>query len=292
MNIVQAIILGFVQGITEFLPISSDGHLSLFNHLMGTSGGGQNSLLFTVLLHLGTLIAVLIVFWSDVCELFFGFFALLRDLFTGKLRWKTMPGPQKTVVMLLVTLIPAFFLLPIKDIFENLANDNDIMAEGICFVFNGILLLMAGTAKNGKRKADGMKLRDPVILGFFQALAALPGVSRSGSTISVGLLRGFSKDFVVKFSFLMSIPAILGANVIELKDAAAAKEAFYPAPFILGIAVAAVTGIFAIKAIQWLVKKDKFSLFGYYCLALGALTIIASIIEKTQGCNILHIFIR
>jgi undecaprenyl-diphosphatase len=288
LTIFKAIILGFVQGVTEFLPISSSGHLSVFQHFLGTSG--ENSLLFSVLLHIGTLIAVLAVYYKTVIELIKEFFILIRDIFTGKFKFKQMSEPRHMLLMFVISCMPLLLLLiPIgggrnlMDALGGLAEDKDIFVEGICFLFTAFLLLFGSwRVKNMKRLRKRVEPKDAVAIGFAQAVAAgFPGISRSGSTISAGLIRGVSKGYLVRYSFILGIPAILAASAVEVKDAVEVGSSLELLPTIVGVLVAAVVGIAAIKILEWLVKSDKFKFFGYYCLAIGIIVIIAGILEKT-----------
>lgn len=280
MTVLEAALLGVVQGLTEFLPVSSDGHLSLMNYFLGTSRVGANNLFFTVLLHLGTLVSVFIVFWRSILGLIKEFFLLMADLFTGRFRMKNCTETRRLLIMLLVSLLPVFLILPFKNTIERISSDADIVAEGICFLFNGAVLLLASKLNKGTRTAGDMHAKDSLLAGFFQALAALPGVSRSGTTISVGLMRGFSCGTAVEFSFLMGIPAILGANLLEISDAVKSRVAFDLFPSLVGIAAAAIVGLFAIRALKWLVRKQKLSVFGWYCLALGLISVFAGLTAR------------
>ncbi|NLA76223.1 MAG: undecaprenyl-diphosphate phosphatase, partial [Clostridiales bacterium] len=291
-SIIKAIILGIVQGITEFLPISSSGHLSLFQHWLGV--GGDTSLLFSVLLHMGTLAAVFIVYYETIWDLVLEFIAMVKDIVHGKFKYKQIKGNRRMLVMFFFSCLPLLLLLipigdgqTVMDFFKRFSEDTSILAEGFCFLFTAVLLL-AG-ARTAQIRKNGRKVNtiDAVFIGIAQAVAALlPGVSRSGSTISTGLMCGISKDYMVKYSFILGIPAILAANVMELKDAVEAGEKFDFLPAFIGIVIAAVVGVLCIKLLQVLLKKDMFKYFGYYCLALGGITIIIGLIEKFAGVYI------
>ena len=288
MQYIQAIILGIVQGATEFLPISSSGHLSVFQHFMGMSGSG--SLMLTVFLHIGTLIAVLAVYYKTFWKLLKEIAFTIRDLFTGRLSKNNISESRHMLYMMVVSCIPLLFLfIPIgggrslKDAVESLANDNDIFVEGFCFFITGILLLLGSHASAHKAnilsRAEG---KDAWWVGVAQVFAAaFPGISRSGSTIATGMLRGVDKDYMVEYSFVLGTPAILAASVLEVKDAVGgANLSIGLEPIIVGIVTAAVFGVLAIKLLKWLVNKDKFQFFGYYCLLLSACVIAAATFEK------------
>lgn len=285
MTVLKAIILGIVQGITEFLPISSSGHLSLAQHFLHTSGEG--SLFFSVMLHMGTLLAVFLVYYKTIWKLVVALFAMLKDIFTGKFKWKNMDSTQHMLVMFVISCVPLLLLLlpvgggrSLMDAVGGLAEDNDIMVEGLCFLFTAFLLLF-GTWRYSHRKTHPqVEGRDAVAVGLAQMIAAsLPGVSRSGSTISTGMMCGVNRDYMVQYSFILGIPAILAANLMEFKDAIASPEPIEWGYVIVGVVVAAAVGVAAIKALEWLVKKDKFKFFGYYCLVLGAAVVVFSALE-------------
>lgn len=270
MHLYQAIFLSIVQGITEFLPISSSGHLVLFQKVFGIT---DPPVLFDVLLHLGTLFAILVFFGKDI-------FSLIVD-------WKK----KKNIWLFLVTgSIPAailgFFLnSKINEIF------NSLFLLGSAWMFFGLLLLVSykfptsSTTRSGlrgaskidlKKKEDDVIAKDGLVVGLFQALALLPGISRSGSTIIGGLWRGFSRETAFKMSFLLSIPAILGAAVLKLKDSH--LNGIGVPVGVISIFLAAVVGYFSLKFLQKILKSDKFYLFGFYCLAIGILTLILNFI--------------
>lgn len=284
MSVIKAIILGAVQGATEFLPISSSGHLSLFQHFLGTSGEG--SLLFSVLLHLGTLIAVFICFYKTIIELVVEAFALLKDIFTGKFKFKELKGKKKMLVMFVFSCIPLLLLLipvgndmKLMDVLGGLSEDDSILVEGFCFLFTGALLLTSTYISKKKTLDREVNTLDSFAIGIAQVFAAgFPGISRSGSTISTGMICGVSKEYMVEYSFILGIPAILVANVVELKDAVETGAQLELLPTIIGVIVAAGVGVACIKLLQWILKKDMWKYFGYYCLVIGVVTIFCSIL--------------
>ncbi|MEA5051600.1 MAG: undecaprenyl-diphosphate phosphatase [Oscillospiraceae bacterium] len=284
MTVFEGILQGVIQGLTEFLPVSSDGHLSLFQHFFGLSG--DNALFFTVMLHVGTLIAVFIAFWKDIWAMIVEFFKMIGDLFTKKFNYKTCNEPRKMVIMVILSLVPLLGFYLIKDWFTYLSEDSDIIVEGVCFLFTGSLLFLADKCVKGNKTAVDMTPREALRIGFFQGFAALPGVSRSGSTISVGLLSGFSREFMVKFSFIMGIPAILAASGVELLGALKAGVDIDMLPLAAGVVTAAVVGLAAIRLITWLVKTDRFGIFAYYTLILGVVVLILGAVEAFTGTGI------
>lgn len=284
MSIIKAIILGIVQGITEFLPISSSGHLALFQHFLNVDGEG--SLLFSVLLHLGTLIAVFVVFHKTIFELVFDAFGLVKDIFTGKFKFKQLQGKKKMLVMFFFSCIPLLFLLipvgndmKLMDVLGGLSEDDSILVEGFCFLFTGFLLLSSTYISKQKTLNREVNTLDAFAIGIAQVFAAgFPGISRSGSTISTGMICGVSKEYMVEYSFILGIPAIIVANAVELKDAVETGAQLELLPTVIGVLVAAIVGVACIKLLQWILKKDMWKYFGFYCLIIGIFTIICSVL--------------
>ncbi|MBR5321624.1 MAG: undecaprenyl-diphosphate phosphatase [Clostridia bacterium] len=280
MSIIKAIILGIVQGITEFLPISSSGHLSLFQHFLNVDGEG--SLLFSVLLHLGTLIAVFVVFHKTIFELIVDAFGLIKDIFTGKFKFRQLEGRKKMLVMFVFSCLPLLLLLipvgndmKLMDVLGGLSEDDSILVEGLCFLFTGFLLLTSTYVSKKKTLNREVNTLDSLAVGLAQVFAAgFPGISRSGSTISTGMICGVSKEYMVEYSFILGIPAIVVANAVELKDAVEVGAQLELLPTIIGVIVAAIVGVACIKLLQWILKKDMWKYFGFYCLIIGAFTIV------------------
>ena len=284
MSIIKAIILGIVQGVTEFLPISSSGHLSLFQHFLNVDGEG--SLLFSVLLHLGTLIAVFVVFYKTIFELVIDAFDLVKDIFTGKFKFKQLQGKKKMLVMFVFSCIPLLLLLipvgndmKLMDVLGGLSEDDGILVEGFCFLFTGCLLLSSTYISKKKELNREVNTVDSFAIGLAQVFAAgFPGISRSGSTISTGMICGVSKEYMVEYSFILGIPAIIVANVVELKDAVEMGAQLEVLPTIIGVIVAAIVGVACIKLLQWILKKDMWKYFGFYCIVIGVFTLICSVL--------------
>ena len=282
MSIIKAIILGIVQGITEFLPISSSGHLSLFQHFLNVDGEG--SLLFSVLLHLGTLIAVFVVFHKTIFELIVDAFGLIKDIFTGKFKFRQLEGRKKMLVMFVFSCLPLLLLLipvgndmKLMDVLGGLSEDDSILVEGFCFLFTGFLLLASTYISKKKTLSREVNTLDAFAIGIAQVFAAgFPGISRSGSTISTGMICGVSKENMVEYSFILGIPAIIVANAVELKDAVETGAQLELLPTVIGVIVAAVVGVACIKLLQWILKKDMWKYFGFYCLIIGVFTIVCS----------------
>ena len=274
MDIVSAVILGLIQGIAEFLPISSSAHLALAHNIFGlTSPDSGSNITFDVLLHLGTLIAVFIVYRKDILDLIRSFFSLCKKVFTGKCKFRELSANEKFVIYILIATLPLLVAVLFNDYVEALSGYSKVI--GGILIFNGIVLLLSDRLGSGIRGIEETKPRNALIVGLCQMCAVVPGLSRSGSTITGGLFQGFRRDYAVKFSFILSIPAILGANILKVKDvietgATAAEWGIYA----LGAAVAALSGIAAMKFLIFISKKANFTYFAYYCFIVGLLAII------------------
>ncbi len=284
MTVLDAVFQAVIQGLTEFLPVSSSGHLSLYQHFSGNSGEG--ALMFSALLHLGTLIAVIAVFRKRIVSLIAEFFAMIKDIFTGRFSVKNAPPERRVIFMFIIStavLIPFYIF---KGFFEGFAEDSSIFAEGICFLYTAAILFMADLTTKGNKKMTDLRTPDAVRIGFFQAIALLPGVSRSGSTISAGIFSGLRRDEAVSYSFILGIPAILGGGLLELKDGISQGVPIGILPCIIGLIVSALVGFGAIKLVQWLMNTDRFKYFGIYTAVLGVVVIIISIVEAIMGSPI------
>ena len=215
MTVLSSIFLGLVQGVAEFLPISSSGHLSLFQHFFGLVSS-EESLFFDVLLHLGTLIAIFVYYWKDIVALCKQFVQLVRCLFSKQKRktMKQLPPDGRLILMILVATLPLFVVLPIKDKVESLYGNTIFV--GAALVVTGCVLFFSDRMSRGKKGPKSATMLDALLVGVGQAVAVVPGLSRSGTTISAGMMRGFHRRFAVRFSFLLSIPAALGANILSL----------------------------------------------------------------------------
>lgn len=274
MTLLFAAILGFVQGLAEFLPISSSGHLSVLQNLFGMEGVDT---LFDVLLHFATLIAICIVYWQDIVDMIKEVIGFFKDINHPKPEQGDPKPARRLVLMIIVATLPLVIVLPFKDYIDKLNNNTYFI--GIAFLITGAILYLSDKMQNGKKTEKNMSVGDAVKIGVVQAIATLPGISRSGSTITAGMATGLNRNFAVKFSFLVSLPAVFGATLIELigaiKDGADTSR--FPA-YLLGMAIAGVTGFFAIKIVKLLSQKGKFGKFCWYCFFIGILTIVLTII--------------
>lgn len=282
MTYLSAVLMGILQGVAEFLPISSSGHLALFQHFFSVENYEETQMLFTVLLHLGTLISVFVYYWRDVLELIQEFFLGLAALFSrrGGHERQTPPPARRLVLLIIVATLPLFLILPVKDLVEEAMNNVHFVS--VALLATGFILWFSDRMARGRKTARNATVLDAVLVGLAQALGTLPGISRSGITISAGMLRGFERTFAVRFSFLMSMPAVLGANILSLKDVmetGAFHMEMLPL-YLVGTVVAAVVGYFAIRLVNLLADKGKFGAFAWYCWIVGAVTLAAGFLVK------------
>lgn len=271
---IQAVLLGFIQGITEFLPISSSGHLALAHQLFDFQSM-ESDVAFDIFLHLGTLFAVAIYFFGDIKSLIPSFFTMCKKFLSGKTKRNDYTVNERFVFYIIIATLPLVFiaLAGLNDYIEAINSRPEII--GIILMLNGIILISGDRLSCGKTGADGCKIKNALCVGVCQGLSVVPGLSRSGSTITGGLLSGFSRSFAVKFSFILSFPAIFGANVLHADELIHSDISL--GACLLGALSAAVFGLFAIKLLDRMVKKSRFSYFGYYCILLGLISLILSL---------------
>lgn len=272
MSLFHSILLGIIQGVTEFLPISSSGHLAIAEHLLGVQGASEIPEFFDVLLHLGTLFAVFAAYWSDIWEIVLEFFRGCGDLI-HRTTPSRVPPARRMILLIIVGTLPLFLVLPIKDKVEALSEN--MIFIGCALLFTGVMLFLCDRVRKGRKTEKSARLLDVLIVGVAQAVATCPGVSRSGMTITTGCFRGFERRFAVRYSFLMSIPAILGANLLSIKDALEAGVVWQDVPvYLVGVAVAAVVGYACIRLLRYIADKGRFGVFAYYCWIVGALVLV------------------
>ena len=307
MEIWEAIVQGIIQGATEFLPVSSSGHLSLVQHVMGAQ---PESLFFDIMLHVGTLIAVIAVYYQVIWRMIREFVFLIRDIFRRDFHWKTMSDDRRLLMMLIIGLIPLFLLflpvpgtgMKVKDLADAWATDSSILLEGCALLATSILLTLGGfnsrryqkkvilTNEGRKLRFDGRKkyhVADALCVGVIQCLAAVfPGLSRSGSTLSVSLMRGINKQKALDYSFVLGVPAILAAAVLSLKDLGTDTVQIGAPALLAGMITAAVVGFLAIKLFKWMLASDKMYIFILYTFILGLATVVIGIIEQSTGVNL------
>ena len=307
MTIIEAIIQGVVQGLTEFLPVSSSGHLTITQHILGVDMEGGN-LFFNVMLHIGTLVAVIAFYHKLIWRLIKAFFSMIGDIFTGKFKWKELSDDKRMVIMVIIGLVPLFLLfLPVpgtgmklKDFVESFNTDKYFIVVGICLLLTSLLLFIGNRcsrsavplkhAKNGGEAGrTSMNVLDAIVIGITQCFATLPGLSRSGSTLSAGQMRGLNKQTALDYTFILGTPAIVAAALLEGKDALEAGTAQLTdniLPIIIGMVVSAVVGYLAIALFKWLLKTDKMIIFIIYTAIVGIAVIVISVMEMQSGVNL------
>ncbi len=259
MNLIEALILGLIQGLTEFLPVSSSGHLELGEALLGIKT--DKSLIFTVVVHGATVLSTLVVFRKEILEIILGLL---------KFKWNE---ELKYTIKLIISMIPVLILgLFFKEEVEAFFNGR-IIFVGSMLLFTAVLLASTLLIKTNKREISYL---DSLIIGIAQSVAVLPGISRSGATIATGLLLGDKKVSVTKFSFLMVLVPIIGANLMDLKDYQAASSSGIGAmPLLVGFVAAFIAGLLACKWMIGIVKKGNLLYFAIYCLIIGLIAIFA-----------------
>ena len=277
MTYLQAVILGLIQGLAEFLPISSSGHLAILENFFGIKE--DNMLFFAVMLHFGTLLSVFVVFWKDIVELVKELILTIKDLIGKKgLRLEERPV-RKLGVMIIVACIPTAIIgFIFGDIFEGIYSKPILIA--VMFIITGLLLLAAETWGGGKRNIENLNYRNSIFIGIVQGLAIIPGISRSGSTLFASLLCKLDREFAVKYVFLISIPTILGSLILELPDGI--KQGMNGQSWgavIVGVIVAFLSGLFAVKVMLKVVSNKKLKYFSFYLFALAAAVIIYSLVK-------------
>ena len=277
VTISSAILLGIVQGVAEFLPISSSGHLAILQNLFVLSAGEEH-MFFDVLLHLGTLISICVCYWGDIVAMVREVFIVLR----GGRRADGTPvqgnlGAARLFLMIVVGTLPLFLVLPINDSVEQLYSITPFI--GVALLLTGCMLFVSDRMAPGKRTEKNMRFRDALIIGRCQCVATIPGLSRSGTTITAGIATGLDRGFAMKYSFLLSLPAVLGANLLSFIKALGEESielSMVPA-YLVGLLAAMLSGIAAISLMKLIAKKSKFGWFAYYCWGAGLLTIVLSL---------------
>lgn len=273
MSIIEAIILGIFQGVAEFLPISSSGHLALLQHLFDIKEG---NLFFTEMLHFGTLISIFIVYFKDIMRIIYEILVLIGDIIKG--RRKKLTLHQKLGLFVLTGSIPTAIIgLTFEDFFASLYTS--ILPIGIALIITGFLLFLAEKNTYQSKGIKDMTIKDSLVVGTFQGIAIIPGISRSGSTIVASLFRGLNKSLATEYSFLLALPATFGAFLLGIKDVLkdTSSSIMINAPLIIGVSISAIVGVFSIKILIKLLKNNKLHYFSYYLWAVGAITIISQL---------------
>jgi undecaprenyl-diphosphatase len=253
MNVIQAIVLGIVQGITEFFPISSSGHLAILQHIFGMR---KDMVAFDVFLHFGTLVAILIMLRKDIINMFF--------------------GDKQMLKYILIACVPTFIIgILFKDSIETLFAN--VRLVGYALMGTGVFLLFASLVAFRRKKANNNRPPDmisSILIGIAQGVAVVPGISRSGSTIGTALISGLEADAALRFSFLLAVPAILGANLLKAGHIYGNLVSVETVPYVAGFIAAMAAGLVAIKALFGILRKNLFFIFSIYCIAAGLAVIL------------------
>ena len=260
MSIFDAILLGFVQGLTEFFPVSSSGHLAITQHWL--KGFEQPGLFFDVLLHVGTMLAVMVFFWRDVVKLTLAPFRDDKEY-------------RHLLKLIIIGSVPTAIIgLLFKDFFEGLFGQ--VIVVGAMLIVTGTILFICEKFNRGDRRMNEVRPIDAVITGIAQGMAIVPGISRSGSTIAAMLLRGVEGETAARFSFLLALPAVLGAALLTAKDLDSIPTGGWT-PYLIGTAVSFVTGLVAIRFLMAVIRRRRLLWFSCYCWAVGILVILLAI---------------
>ena len=275
MTYLSAFLLGLIQGVAEFLPISSSGHLAIAQNLLNLQTEVPE--FYDVLLHLGTLLAVFVAYWQDIADIIGEFFRGTGDL-VRRSTPTPVPPARRMILLIIFATLPLFAVLPIRHAVQNLSSN--MVFIGVALIVTGFLLYASDMMRKGRKTERHATWVDALIVGVGQAIATMPGISRSGMTITAGCFCGFERKFAVRFSFLMSIPAILGANILSIGDALEAGVNWAELPmYLVGVVTAAVVGYLCIRLLKMIAEKGKFGFFAYYCWAVGVLTLVLNVIK-------------
>ena len=271
----MAIVLGIVQGVAEFLPISSSGHLSLLEYFFALE---EPDALYNILLHFATLVAVCIVYWRDVADMIVEFFRGIAAMFSHKEGQGRPPAGRRLVFLVILGTLPLFAVLPFDNMVEGLGANPAFVS--VMLLVTGCILFLSDRYGGGRKGVRTATVKDVLLVGAAQGLATIPGLSRSGTTISAGMALGFDRNFAVRYSFLMSLPAVFGATLLKVikavRDAALDTELL--PMYLAGMAVAGVVGWLSIRLVKLLADKGKFGRFAWYCWLVGIVTLIAGFI--------------
>ncbi len=275
MTFWMALILGVVQGVAEFLPISSSGHLSLLQYFFGME---EPDALYNILLHFATLIAVCVVYWRDIVDMVLEFFRGIAALASprGSRERGNPPDGRRLVLLVILGTLPLFLVLPFDDLVEGMGANPMFVA--LMLMLTGCILFLSDHYSKGRKTVRTATVKDALLVGLAQGMATIPGLSRSGTTISAGMALGFERNFAVRYSFLLSLPAVLGATLLKVVKVAMEGnvDAKLLPMYLSGMAVAGVVGYFSIRLVKLLADKGKFGKFAYYCWVVGGIALIAS----------------
>ena len=275
MTAFHSFLLGLIQGAAEFLPISSSGHIAIAQNLLHLDA--EIPEFFDILLHLGTLLAVFVAYWRDIVEIIVEFFRGIGDI--AHHRTPTpVPPARRTILLMIIASLPLFGVLPLRKAVRGLTDN--MLFVGLALIVTGFMLFICDLARKGRKTASNASMLDVIIVGIGQLIATLPGISRSGMTIATGCFVGFDREFAVRFSFLLSIPAVLAANVLSLVESLGVGiDASQIPVYLVGVVTAAVVGYLCICLLKRIARNGRFGIFAYYCWAVGLFTLVMNIIR-------------
>lgn len=276
MTILNAIVLGLIQGIAEFLPISSSGHMSVLGNLFDMVTPKDGHLLFDAMLKLGVLAAVVVVYWQELTDIFFEVIGLIGIGPRAEQR-KEHYASARLFIMLFVGTIPLLLVLPLRKMLDTLYYRNAFI--GAALILTGCILYVSDRMTAGKKSERSMTVFDALIIGICQCVSVIPGLSRTAVTVTAGISTGLKPDFALKFSFLLSLPAMFGAVIVSLADAFSLGVDVHNVPaYLVGMLAAMLSGIVAVSFMRKFFEKGKFGGFAYYCWVFGVLSIILTMI--------------
>ena len=273
LEILKAAFYGIVQGLTEFLPVSSSGHLAVLKNWFGLEF--DDAVLFTLILHLGSLAAVIIIYRKDISDLIANFVIIIIKIFTKRFKYKKLNQDERFAVLIFIATLPLVIGALISSRIEFLTERTRIV--GLFLIINSVILLFSDGIPKGDVSEKTVSPKNALFVGLCQLIAVVPGISRSGMTITGGLLTGFDRRFAVKFSFIMSVPAILGASVFKIIGFAASDNRITGVSFAMcltGLIFAFITGVAAIFLVNVIARKKNFAYFAVYCFVFGLLALI------------------
>ena len=271
MNIWNSILFGIIQGLTELLPVSSSAHLAVLGNLFGLSGSGLNYQMFCCFLHFGTILAVLISFWQDIFSMVLEIGTLARPSHS-----RNLPN-ARLFIMICLSTAPLFFLIPLSAKVDRLYYSSIFI--GASTILTGIMLFVIDRIQGNEKSQTSMTMGDAILIGFCQLVACIPGISRTATVYSSCLVTGLNRETALKYTYLLSLPAAFGVNVLHLVQSADAGMNWKEVPlYLLGMAAAILSGLLAIRVMKNVVKRGKVSGFAYYCCVAGVLFIILTMI--------------
>lgn len=277
---IKIVIIGIVQGLTEFLPVSSSGHTVIMKNVFGLT---EESVALDVLLHLGTLIAVCVFYYKDITALMSESVRLVKDIFCGRKIFNRERPYRVLLIMLCITTLPtAIAGILLENLFDSLFSD--ITVVGFSLLITSFLLYILNKIDSGTKNVENMSIKDALIVGLFQSCAVTPGISRSGATVFAGRLNGFETRFAVKYSFLCSLPTILGAIVLKSRDLFEQPFSDYRiVGYVFAFAAAAVVGYLSLNMLEFMSVKRNMKPFSVYCFCVGIFCIAYGVIKPLMS---------